>query len=109
MQRYGRHNLKTRKRQADTEESRRKRAVDLIYKHNIGKGINILEGFGRADPDDPAIRQQMLDKHPAPAAEDPLAEDWPELPEHWFGIAQESVSSDAMLTRIANVIRETVC
>ena len=49
----------------------------------------------------------MLDKHPAPAAEDPHAKDWPELPEHWFGIARESVSSDAMLTRIANVIRET--
>jgi hypothetical protein len=49
--------------------------VDLIYKHNIGKGINILEGFGRADPDDPDTRKQMLDKHPAPAAEDPHAKD----------------------------------
>ncbi len=81
--------------------------MDLIYKRNIGKGINILEGFGRADPDDPDIRQQMLDKHPAPAAENPHAEDWPELPGHRLGIAQESVSSDAMLTRIENAIRET--
>ena len=81
--------------------------MDLIYRHNIGKGINILEGFGRADPDDPDIRKQMLEKHPAPAATDSHADDWPELPEHWCDIAQELVSSDAMHEHIANVIRET--
>ena len=97
--------LKTRKAQADTEEGRRDRAVELIYQHNIGKGINILEGFGRADSDDPDIRQQMREKHPAP--EGVHAEDWSEIPEDWLGIARESVESDATLKRISKVIRET--
>ena len=97
--------LKTRKAQVDTEESRRDRAVELIYQHNIGKGINIIEGFGRAEPDDPDIKRQMKEKHPAPKGAD--AEDWPDIPDEWLGIARESVESDAMLKRISKVVRET--
>ena len=69
------------------------------------KGINIIEGFGRAEPDDPNIKRQMQEKHLAPKGVH--AEDWPKLPEDWLGIARESMESDASLKRISKVIRET--
>ena len=96
---------KIRKPLTDSEEGRRDRAVELIYQHNIGKNINILKGFGRADPDDPVIGQQMLDKHPAAIIVH--AADWTEIPASWFYIAREYVVSEAMLPRITKVIRET--
>jgi hypothetical protein len=97
--------LKSRKPREDTEEGRRHRAAELFYRHNISKGINILEGFGRADPDDPEIKRQMREKHPD--ARDEHAEAWLEIPEDWFDTARETLSAEAALERLELVIRET--
>jgi hypothetical protein len=48
----------------DTPERRLEQAISLFHKGYVSRGLSTLEGNGRASADDPAIQQQMRDKHP---------------------------------------------
>jgi hypothetical protein len=48
----------------DTPERRVEQAIDLFHKGYVSRGLSTLEGNGRASAEDPAIQQQMRDKHP---------------------------------------------
>jgi hypothetical protein len=48
----------------DTPERRLEHAIDLFHKGYVSRGLRTLEGNGRASAEDPAIQQQMQDKHP---------------------------------------------
>ena len=48
----------------DTPERRVEHAIDLFHKGYVSRGLSTLEGNGRAPAEDPAIQQQMRDKHP---------------------------------------------
>ena len=88
---------RSRKPRNDTIEARTTRAVKDILDGDISRGLRITDGHGCTPLDDPAIRQQMKDKHPAPAEE--VA--WPPIPEAWI----ESVDMD--LSYLEKIIHET--
>ena len=56
---------------AETAERTIRTAMNHIYEGDMQRGISLVEGFGRADPDDENIVTQMFDKHPR------NAETWP--------------------------------
>ena len=58
----------------DNEELRLRKANELIHKGYISRALNTLEGNGKAHADDPAIQQQMKDKHPRVEGEQFLTE-----------------------------------
>jgi hypothetical protein len=51
--------------------------LEFTHHGDLKRGIRIIEGHERSDPDDPDVRQQMIDEHPedsttwcAPGTED---------------------------------------
>jgi hypothetical protein len=69
-----------RKPVSDSFPTRVKRAEGLISSGRISRGIRLIEGYGRSDPDDPHVKDQMLRKHPKPEAT-PV---WSPLPVDWY-------------------------
>ena len=49
---------------ADTPQTRLKHGIQLIYQGHISRGIRIIDGHGKADPDDRSVTTQMREKHP---------------------------------------------
>ena len=92
-----RQHARTRKPRNDTIEARTARAVKDILGGDISRGLRITDGHGCAPLDDPAIRQQMKDKHP-PA---PVGAIWPVLPEEWI----EELDMD--LSNLKKIVHET--
>ena len=65
---YRKETAKSRKIPVDTPAKRLKRAVTMIKTttpHCISKAFNLIRGNGSTSCDVPAVRQQMLDKHPS--------------------------------------------
>jgi hypothetical protein len=75
------------------------RAVELIYDHDLSRGLRQIEGNGCARMDDPIIRAQMVEKHPTPKTLAP----WPTLPPGWINTAQ----ADIDLSALKHVLAET--
>jgi hypothetical protein len=48
----------------DTESRRTQHCIDLFHKGYVSRGLQILEGHGRARSEDDEIKKQMIDKHP---------------------------------------------
>mmetsp|Transcript_23203 Transcript_23203/g.27297 ORF Transcript_23203/g.27297 Transcript_23203/m.27297 type:complete len:475 (-) Transcript_23203:740-2164(-) len=55
---------KNRHPKPDTKARTMEYGISLIQKGRISRGISIIESNGRASISDPAVLQQMLDKHP---------------------------------------------
>jgi hypothetical protein len=47
-----------------TEEHTTNIALELIHQGDLKRGISLIEGHGRSNPDDPDIRQQVKGRHP---------------------------------------------
>lgn len=71
-----------------------KAAVNLVYQGFISRATGLIEGFGRTSCDSPAIRQQMLDKHP-------------QVIDNWNHIPPRDDGEDAInFSQMDNVIRD---
>ena len=85
-----------RRPRSETSYQRVKRAVDLILRGDIARGLRLTDSHGVAPHDDSAVHTQMRDKHPLPIG--PTL--WPDLPEGWVGKAAE-VDLSMLLKRVA--------
>lgn len=63
---------KQRMSRPDTKTRRLDQCTRLFYQGFVSRGLRVFEGFGKAPADDPAVFQQMLEKHPQ------TAEYWPQ-------------------------------
>ena len=87
---------RTRRRrlQGETSLQRVKRAIDLILRGDIARGLRLTDSHGIA-PEDAAVHAQMKEKHPVP--EGPTV--WPVLPADWIRAAAE-VDVTELLRRV---------
>jgi hypothetical protein len=56
--------LTLKKFKTPTEEQTTKIALEFIHHGDLKRGIRLIEGHGRSDPDDPDVRQQRIEKYP---------------------------------------------
>ena len=61
---YDKAASRTRTPRPETKDRRLAQCLKLIYQGFISRGLRVLEGFGKASADDPAVFEQMLRKHP---------------------------------------------
>lgn len=52
------------KKHSFNQQATDRKAIKLIRKGSMKKGMQLATGFGCGNIEDPRIRQQMLDKHP---------------------------------------------
>ena len=79
----------------DTPERRLEQAIALFHKGYVSRGLSTLEGNGRASADDPAIQQQMSDKHPQINGN------------QYFGDEPPPAAKDLELQSLGEVVKET--